>query len=452
MRLIITPGTIVRWHRDIVRCRWARRSRRGRSGRPATHCKVRSAVLQLAQENEAWGYRRILSRSETRFRAVSWVLLRGQRRGRDHSRVLLSFAYRLLRCLFGLLAVLVRSDLSKDVELLVLRQENQVLRRQLSGRLGWDHTGRLWLAALSRLVNRRRWPQVFPVAPATIMRWHRNLVARKWTCTDRRRPGRPSTGTPVKTLIIRMARENPAWGHRRIQGELARLGYSIAASTVWEILHAAGIDPAPRRAGPTWREFLTAQAHAIIACDFLVVETVLLKRLYVLVFIEHGTRRLHLAGVTAQRTGAWTVQQARNLAMDLGDRLGTMRFLIHDRDPLFTTAFREVFKAGGTADHYHLAEDAPDERHLRTRHRDPAPRAAGPHFDPRRAPPGPGAPRVRDPLRRAQAAPVPAAAAPGRRNAARPGHSRPAGRPPKTRRGRNDQRISPRRVTPVQTM
>jgi putative transposase len=116
-------------------------------------------------------------------------------------------------------------------------------------------------------------------------------------------------------------------------------------STVWEILHAAGIDPVPRRAGPTWREFLAAQARAIIACDFLVVETALLKHLHVLVFIEHGTRRLHLAGVTAHPTGAWAAQQARNLTMDLGDRLGTLRFLIHDLDPVFTTAFAEVFKA-----------------------------------------------------------------------------------------------------------
>jgi len=260
--------------------------------------------------------------------------------------MLLSLVYRLLRCLFGLLAVLIRSDLSKDAELLVLRHENQVMRRQLAVRVRWDHADRLWLAALSRLVSRRRWPEVFPVTPATILRWHRDLVARKWDYTERRRPGRPSTHTSVKTLILRMARENPAWGHRRIQGELARLGHAIAASTVWEILHAAGIDPAPRRAGPTWREFLASQAHAIIACDFLVVETVLLKRLHVLVFIEHGTRRLHLAGVTAYPTGAWAAQQARNLAMDLDDRLGTLRFLIHDRDPLFTTAFAEVFKAG----------------------------------------------------------------------------------------------------------
>jgi putative transposase len=261
--------------------------------------------------------------------------------------MLLSVVYRLVRCLFGLLAVLVRSGLSKDAELLVLRHENQVLRRQLTGRLRWDHVDCLWLAALSRLVSRRRWSEVFPVTPATILRWHRDLIARKWDYASRRRPGRPSTGTSVKTLIIRMARENPAWGHRRIHGELARLGHAIAASAVWEILHAAGIEPAPRRAGPTWREFLTAQAHAIIACDFLVVETVLLKRLHVLVFIEHGTRRLHLAGATARPTAAWAVQQARNLAMDLDDRLGTMRFLIHDRDPVFTTAFGEMFKAEG---------------------------------------------------------------------------------------------------------
>jgi transposase len=261
--------------------------------------------------------------------------------------VLLLLVYRLVTCLFGLLAVLVRSDLSKDAELLVLRHENQVLRRQLPGRLRWDHAGRLWLMALSRLVGRRRSAEVFPVTSATILRWHRDLVARKWDYTGRRRPGRPSAGTPVKALIVRLARENPAWGHRRIQGELARLGHRIAASTVWEILHAAGIDPAPRRAGPTWREFLAVQAHAIIACDFLVVQTVLLRRLHVLVFIEHGTRRLRRAGVTARPTGAWAVQQARNLAMDLGGRAGTMRFLIHDRDPLFTAAFAEVFKSEG---------------------------------------------------------------------------------------------------------
>ncbi|MEV1004030.1 hypothetical protein [Nonomuraea sp. NPDC050202] len=247
-------------------------------------------------------------------------MLRVQGSDCDHREVLLSLVYRLLRNLFGLLTILVRADLSKDVELLVLRHENQVLRRQLAGRPQWDHADRLRLAALSRLICRHQRTKIFPVTPATILRWHRHLVSRKWAFTNRRCPGRPRTRQPVKRLIVRMAWENPTWGHRRIQGELARLGYPIAASTVWEILHIAGIDPAPRRAGPTWRQFLTAQAHAIVACDFLVVETMMLKRLYVLVFIEHGTRRLHLAGVAAHPTGAWTVQQARNLMMDLGDR------------------------------------------------------------------------------------------------------------------------------------
>jgi putative transposase len=131
---------------------------------------------------------------------------------------------------------------------------------------------------------RRRWEGVFSITPATLLRWHRRLVCRKWSYTDRRRPGRPGMSPSVKALIVRMARENPTWGHKRIQGELARLGFAIATSTVWEILRATGIDPAPRRAGPTWRQFLTAQAHAILACDFFTVETVFLKRVYVLVF------------------------------------------------------------------------------------------------------------------------------------------------------------------------
>ena len=261
--------------------------------------------------------------------------------------MLLSLAYRLMRCLLGLLAVLFRSGLSKDAELLVLRHENQVLRRQLRGRLRWDDADRVWLAALSRLVSRRHWPQVFPVTPGTILRWHRDLVARKQDYTSRRRPGRPSTGS-------RSRRWSSGWRGRTRPGDI---GGSRVSWRGWGMRSPPprcgrsctlrGIEPAPRRAGPTWREFLTAQAHAVIACDFLVVETVLLKRLHVLVFVEHSTRRVHLAGVTARPTGAWAVQQARNLAMDLGDRLGTMRFLIHDRDPVFTTAFGEVFKAEG---------------------------------------------------------------------------------------------------------
>ena len=145
--------------------------------------------------------------------------------------------------------------------------------------------------------------------------------------------------------MLRLAAENSSWGHRRIQGELAGLGYRVAASTVWAILHRAGVDPAPRRDGPSWRQFLTAQARGIICCDFLAVETVLLRRLYVLIFVEVADRRVQLAGVTAHPTSDWVTQQARNILLDLGERVGTLRFLIRDRDALFTAAFDAVFTA-----------------------------------------------------------------------------------------------------------
>ncbi|WP_231648042.1 integrase core domain-containing protein [Saccharothrix sp. NRRL B-16348] len=145
--------------------------------------------------------------------------------------------------------------------------------------------------------------------------------------------------------MLRLAQENPRWGHRRIQGELARLGHHIAHSTVWRILHEAGIDPAPRRTGPTWREFLTAQAQGVIAADFLHLDTMLGKRLYALVFLEHGTRRLHVTGVTTHPTWEWTTQQARNLAADLGHRTQSLRFLLRDRDGKYGRAFDSVFLA-----------------------------------------------------------------------------------------------------------
>jgi putative transposase len=175
----------------------------------------------------------------------------------------------LVRRLLGCLALLGRRDASKDAELLVLRHENAVLRRQ-AGRVRYEPADRLWLAALSRLISRHRWTEVFAVTPATLLAWHRRLVARKWDYANLRRPGRPSTVAAIRKLVIRLATDNPAWGHRRVQGELVKPGHPIAGSTVWQILHAAGIDPAPRRSGPTGKQFLTAQARGILAVDFLV--------------------------------------------------------------------------------------------------------------------------------------------------------------------------------------
>ena len=261
--------------------------------------------------------------------------------------MIISVGYLLARCLLDGLMVLARRELSKDADLLVLRHENAVLRRT-TGRVRYQPGDRLWLAALSRLIPRRRWGEVFAVTPATLLAWHRRLVRRKWDYTSHRlRPGRPSTTAAIRKLVIRMATDNPTWGHRRVQGELVRLGHRIAVSTVWQILHAAGIDPAPRRAGPTWKQFLTAQARGILAADFVHVDTVLLRRLYALIVIEHRTRRAHLAGITANPDGAWTAQAARNFLMDLGARVTLVKFLIRDRAGQFTSSFDAVFTAAG---------------------------------------------------------------------------------------------------------
>jgi hypothetical protein len=201
------------------------------------------------------------------------------------------------------LALLARSDATKDIEILVLRHELAVLRRHSPcPRLTW--ADRAMLAALSRLLPAplRR---LRLVSPRTLLRWHAHLVARRWTY-PRRQPGRPPTPQPIRALVLRMARENR--GYRRIQGELVGLGHRVAASTVWTILKVAGIDPAPQRSGPTWRQFLTTQAHAILAVDFAHVDTVFLRRLYILVVIEHSRPRVRLAGITAHPTGAWVTQ------------------------------------------------------------------------------------------------------------------------------------------------
>jgi putative transposase len=252
--------------------------------------------------------------------------------------------YWALRRLLELLVLRMRSEREKEIEILVLRHQLQVLERQVA-RPQLRPADRALLAAFSRALPRRAWPS-FLVTPATLLRWHRDLVARSWTYPHRR-PGRPGTPVDVRELVVRLARENPGWGYRRIQGELVGLGVSLAASTVWEILRREGIEPAPRRLESSWAEFLRRQAASILECDFLTVDTVFFKRLYVLFFIELASRRVHIAGVTANPDGAWVTQQARNLLMRLDDEGVRPRFLIRDRDSKFTRDFDQVFRSEG---------------------------------------------------------------------------------------------------------
>lgn len=216
--------------------------------------------------------------------------------------MLIFLAYRLTRKILSAVATLARRDVSSGAELLVRRHENTVLRRHVKE--GCYRTeDRLWFAALSALNPRRRWAEVFPVIPGPMLAWHRKLAADKYTTTARR-PARRTTYESVRILVIRMATENPLWAHRRVQGELTRLDHKIAASTGWGILHDAGIDPAPRRSGPTWHQFLTTHAHGIVATDFVHVDTILLKRICALILIEHGARRVHLLGISGNSDGA----------------------------------------------------------------------------------------------------------------------------------------------------
>ena len=253
-----------------------------------------------------------------------------------------SFLYLAVRAVFGALVRSRRGLHVKDIELLVLRHELEILRRQVARpKLGTVDRA-LLAAAACHLPRSSR--GVLLVTPRTLLRWHRALVRRSWR-QPRGRRGRPRLSAELRELVLRLARENPRWGHRRIHGELAKLGFRVSPTSIRRLLAQARMEPAPRRGGPSWREFLRAQAASIVACDFFTVESVCVRRYYALFFIAHASRRVWLAGCTTNPTGAWLTQQARNLGLDYAD--GGIRFLIRDRDSKYSGPSDEVFRSEG---------------------------------------------------------------------------------------------------------
>src|ERR1700704_6095403 len=254
-----------------------------------------------------------------------------------------TLSFWVLRRILGVLCLRPKPE-GKDVEIAVLRHQLAVLQRQVP-RPRYNNADRLTLSVMAMLLPRERWG-VFLVTPATVLRWHRELVRRHWAQPHRHR--RPGLSHDTVELVLRLARENRRWGYVRIAGECAKLGVGVSVSSVRNVLRRHRLGPAPRRGGSTWVAFLRSQASGVLACDFFTVETVGLRRLYVLFFIELERRQVFLAGVTAHPDRRWTTQQARNLAVALEESGRRFKFLIRDRDAKFVASFDQVFASEST--------------------------------------------------------------------------------------------------------
>jgi len=368
--------------------------------------------------------------------------------GRDDHRMCLRFVFLLITRAAAWLRLSQRKEAWKTAEILILRHQLAVLQRRQPRRPTVTWADRALLAALLSVIpNARRHGLRLLVTPDTILRWHRDIVRRRWAARSMRgKTGRPTTRRNIRALVLRLARENPEWGYRRIHGELAGLGVKVAASTVWEILKKAGVGPAPRRTGPPWSQFLRSQAEAILAYDFFGADLLDGTQAYVLAVIEHATRRIRILGITLHPTGEWTAQQARNLLMDLGDEAHRAKFMIRDPRLELHRRVRRGPRRRRDPDRALQRPDTSHERDRRTLDRGMPARAAGPH--PHREP-GPSAAnpaRVRDSPQSA-----PASQVAGRRCAAetatRTDRSRAVPDPETGSRRWPDQRIPPGRMT-----
>src|SRR5947208_3397389 len=254
---------------------------------------------------------------------------------------------------FALLRLLPGGDPDKDIEILSLRHQLAVLQRQLDGQqVRFALVDRAWLAGLLHPLPRPTLRRLrLLVRPDTVLKWHRDLIARRHTVVSRpRRLGRPRTLRSIRALVLRLASENSRWGYRRVHGELLTPGITLAPSTVWEVLRQAGVNPAPDRAASTWTDFLRSQAHALLAADFIETVTLTGARMYILAVIEHASRRVRVLGVTAHPTAAWVGQAARNLVMDLEDAGCKAKYLIRDRDGRYPALFAAILADAGIKD------------------------------------------------------------------------------------------------------